>query len=145
MVLRRGTDSSGNRVFFVSAWVMNSALTIILAWVTSITYISWQNSMELGLGPRFTQADGNELRTEIVHLSNDLRDVILLYEACDAKIDFDRERRAEIFAEFQLLRRGLVDHAREDDRRFGLWIRDGNGETNAADFFSPAKDSIVPH
>jgi len=146
MVIRRAKDEFGHTIFYVSAWVMNSLLAMGLAWISGITVAVWQNSVMLGQGPRFTSADGAELRSEIFHLNNDIRDVILLYESCDAKIDFDRERRAEVFAEFQLIRSGLVDHAKDDERRFRMWLND-NGVTNVGPYISPGfrlKDSIVP-
>lgn len=137
MIIRRTTEPDGTRRYLVSAWVMNSALTIVLAWVTSITFISWDNSVILGEGPRFTAYDAAILQQSIQQLSNEILDVASLYEICNQKIEMDRDRRAEIHAEFQLFRRELMNHAREDDRRFGQWLHTFPGDTPAGGLIGP--------
>ena len=137
MIIRRTVDSDGTKRYLVSSWVMNTALTVILAWVTSITFISWDNSVMLGKGPRFTAYDAAIMEASIAQLSNEILDIATLYEACNAKIEFDRDRRAEIHAEFQLFRRELMNHAREDDRRFGQWLHTLPGEPAAGGLIGP--------
>lgn len=102
-----------------------------------MTAAVFSNSVAIGRGPRFTAYDAALMQAAIDQLSNEILDVAVLYEACNQKIEFDRDRRAEIHAEFQLFRRELMDHAREDDRRFGQWLHTLPGDTPAGQLIGP--------
>ncbi|MDH3279501.1 MAG: hypothetical protein OEQ39_02925 [Gammaproteobacteria bacterium] len=118
MPIHRTRDAVGNVVWSLPQWAMSAMLTIFIAWVCYITGVTWSNSIELGKGGRFTDADGVRLETLTRHTMERVHETEVLLDGCSARMDADRDERAMMRAQFDILRTELLGHKILDDQRF---------------------------